>query len=76
MYVCLCVLYLQGMGCIKAVWSAPRASVVHFGRNFIKQKLQGAPDHGSLFWTPNLDLEVPGPSVLLEPWSVTFKGSL
>ena len=38
----------------------------------------GTEDSGdrSPFLTPNPDLEGPGPSVLLEPWSLTFKGSL
>ena len=33
-----------GMGCIKGVLGASVASTLHFGKNFIKQKLQGAPD--------------------------------
>ena len=33
-----------GMGCVKEVQGASGASEVHFGKNFIKQKLQGAPD--------------------------------
>ena len=52
------------------------ASAVHFGKNFIKQKLQGAPDLegvGHHFWAPNPDLEGPGPHVLLETWSITMK---
>ncbi len=31
---------------------------------------------GSYFWEPNLDLEGPGPHVLLEPWSVILRQSL
>jgi len=31
---------------------------------------------GSYFWAPNLDLEGPGPHVLLEPWSIIFRQSL
>ena len=31
-------------GCIKGVRGASGASTVHFGENFIKQKLQGTPD--------------------------------
>ena len=31
---------------------------------------------GSPLWTRNPDLEGPGPGVLLEPWFLTFKGSL
>ena len=33
-----------GTGCIKGVQGVSGASAVHFGKNFIKQKLQGAPD--------------------------------
>ena len=33
----------QGMGCVKGVRGSG-ASGVHFGENFIKQKLQGASD--------------------------------
>ena len=33
-----------GTGCVKGVRGASGASTVHFGENFIKQKLQGAPD--------------------------------
>ena len=33
-----------GTGCVKGVEGVSGASVVHFGKNFIKQKLQGAPD--------------------------------
>ena len=33
-----------GTGCVKGVWGASGASTVHFGENFIKQKLQGTPD--------------------------------
>ena len=36
--------HLPGMGCVKGEWGASGASTVHFGENFIKQKLQGAPD--------------------------------
>ena len=31
-------------GCIKGVWGASVASTMLFGKNFIKQKLQGTPD--------------------------------
>ncbi len=31
---------------------------------------------GSCFWARNLDLEGPGPHVLLEPWSIIFEQSL
>ena len=34
----------QGMGCVKGVWGASGASTMSFGKNFIKQKLQGTPD--------------------------------
>ena len=30
---------------------------------------------GSPVWAPNMDLEGPGPHVLLEPWSLTMKRS-
>ena len=33
-----------GYGVRKGVWGASGASTVRFGKNFIKQKLQGAPD--------------------------------
>ena len=33
-----------GMGCVKGVQGASAASTVRFGKNFIKQKLQGTPD--------------------------------
>ena len=33
-----------GTGCVKGIQGASGASTVHFGENFIKQKLQGAPD--------------------------------
>ena len=65
-----------GMGCIKGVLGASVASTLHFGKNFIKQKLQGAPAlvrGRSPFWAPNLDPEGPWPHVLLEPWSLTMK---
>ena len=61
-----------GTGCVKGVRGASGASTVRFGENFIKQKLQGAPD----FWAPNPGPEGPGPPVLLEPWSLTMKDSL
>ena len=65
-----------GTGCVKGVWGASGASTVHFGENFIKQKLQDTPNlvwAGHLFWAPNP--EGPRPPVLLEPWSLTMKGS-
>ncbi len=31
---------------------------------------------GSYFWAQNLDLEGPGPHVLLEPWSMVFRQNL
>ena len=34
----------QGMGCVKGVWGASGASTMSFGKNFIKQKLQGTLD--------------------------------
>ena len=33
-----------GTGCVKGVWGASGASGVHFGENFIEQKLQGTPN--------------------------------
>ena len=36
--------YPPGMWCIKGVWRASGASAVHFGENFIKQKLLDIPD--------------------------------
>ena len=57
-----------GTGCIKGVQGVSGASAVHFGKNFIKQKLQGAPDLvgvGHLF----------GPHVLVETWSLIMKGT-
>ena len=33
-----------GMGCVKGVRGASGASTMHFGKNFIKQKLKGTPD--------------------------------
>ena len=65
-----------GTGCIKGVQGVSGASAMHFGKNFIKQKLRGAPDLvgvGHHFWAPNPDLEGPGPHVLLETWSITMK---
>ena len=67
----------QGAGCLKGVLGASGASSVCFGKNFIKQKLQGAPRFSgrrSPFWTPNQDLEGPGLHVILEPWSLTYEG--
>ena len=50
---------------------------MHFGENFIKQKLQGTPIlvGAGQFWTPKPDLKGPGPHVHLEPWSLTLKES-
>ena len=33
-----------GTECVKRVWGVSGATAVHFGKNFIKQKLQGTPD--------------------------------
>ena len=49
------------------------ASAVHFGGHFIKQKLLGTPNLVGVSLLMDLDLEGPGPHVLLEPWSLTFK---
>ena len=49
-----------------------------FSENFIKTKVSGHPQISggrSPVWTPNPDLEGLGPSVLLELWCLTFKGS-
>ena len=62
-----------GTGCIKGVWGASGVSTVHFGENFIKQKLQGTPD--LVGWVTFLDPKS-GSHVLLEPWSLTMKDSL
>ena len=54
------------------------ALAIHFGENF-KTKVAGHPQlsgYGLPVWTPNQDLEGPGPGVLMEPWSFTFKGIL
>ena len=37
-------LHPPGTGCVKGVRGASGASTVRFGKNFIKQKFQGAPD--------------------------------
>jgi hypothetical protein len=62
----------QGMGCIYSLNCEAR-------QNFYKTKVVRK-DHfsggRSYFWDPNLDLEGPGPHVLLEPWSVIFRQSL
>ena len=59
----------QGMGCIYSLNRETR-------QKFYKTKVVGK-DHfsrgGSYFWDPNLDLEGPGPHVLLEPWSIIFR---
>ena len=65
-----------GTGCIKGVQGVSGASAVHFGKNFIKQKLQGTPDlvgGESPFWAPHPDLEGHVPYVLLETWSINMK---
>ena len=36
--------HTPGTGCVKEVRGASGASTVHFGENFIQQKLQGTPD--------------------------------
>ena len=65
-----------GMECVKGVRGVSGATAVSFGKNFIKQKLQGTLDSvggGYPFRAPNLDLEGPGPHVLLETLSFTMK---
>ena len=60
-----------GLGCLKSLRGA-------FWQNLYKTKVVGHPQlsgGGSPFWTQNLDPEVPDPTVLLEPWSLTMKGS-
>ena len=51
---------------------------MHFGEDFIKQKLLGTPNSGgrSPFWTLHQDPEGLGSCVLLEPWYLTFKETL
>ena len=57
------------------VWNLNSA----FWQILYKTKVVGHPQLSggrSPIWTPNPDLEGPGPGVLLEPWSLTTKGSL
>ena len=64
-----------GTGCVKGVRGASGASTMRFGKNFIKQKLQGTPDlvgAGHLFGPQIRIRKDLGP---LEPWSLTMKGS-
>jgi hypothetical protein len=45
-------------------------------KTFYKTKVVGKvcfSGGGSYFWAQNLDLEGPGPHVLLEPWSIIFR---
>ena len=68
------------------VWGGPKGGQVGicspscaFGGTLYQTKVEGHTQLSggrSPFWTPNPDLEGPGPSVLLEPWSFTFKESL
>ncbi len=69
----------QGQGGPKWGLGASAASTVQFGENFIKTKVVGNPHFSegrSYFQIPNLDLEGPGPHILLEPWSIIFRQSL
>jgi hypothetical protein len=62
----------QGLECIYSLNCATR-------RILYKTKVVGQSCFswgGSCFWTRNLDLEGPGPLLLLEPWSIIFKQSL
>ena len=68
------------------VWGEPKGCPVGFCSlsstfwwKLYQTKVAGHPQFcggRSPFRTPNLDLEGPGPSVLLEPWSFNFKGNL
>jgi len=62
----------QGLGYIYSLNCATR-------RKFYKTKVVGKVYFSwgrSYFWARNLDLEGPGPYVLLEPWSIIFRQSL
>ena len=62
-------------GGLVGFWSLSRV----FWRTLYKTKVAGHTQLSggrSPLWTPNLDLEGPGPGVLLEPWPFTFKSSL
>ena len=52
---------------LKGAWWGSLASVVNFGRNFIKQTCRVG--QSQLFWTPNPNLEGYGSCVLLRPGS-------
>ena len=57
----------------------PRGTGCAFWQELYKTKVAGHPqlsDGRSPYRTPNLDLEGPRPSLFLEPWSLTIKGSL
>ena len=62
----------QGLECIYSLNYATR-------QKLYKTKVVGKicfSGSRSYFWARNLDLEGPGPHVLLEPWSVIFRQSL
>ncbi len=62
----------QGLGCIH---SLNRETRQHFYKTKVIGK-DGFSGGGSYIWACNLDLEGPGPHVLLEPWSIIFRQSL
>ena len=62
----------QGMGCIYSLNRETRQKL-YSTKVVGKDCFSGG---GSYFWDPNLDLEGPGPHVLLEPWSIIFRQSL
>ena len=62
----------QGMGCIYSLNRETR-------QKLYKTKVVGKvcfSGSRAYFWARNLDLEGPGPHVLLEPWSVILRQSL
>ena len=67
-----------GTGCIKGVLGASRASAMCFGKNFIKQKLQGPPNlvvAGHRFGPQIRIWKDLGPGPMSFWWSLTMKGS-
>ena len=52
------------------------ASAVHFGKNFIKQKMLGTPNTVGVGHFYGRKIQIwKGPDVLLELWCLTFKKS-
>ncbi len=63
-------------GALNRVWRASTASTLRLRNFFYKNKVVGKVCFSggrSYFWARILDLEVPGPHVLLEPWSIIFR---